>query len=737
MYFDAGVSWWGPVLAVAVAVLLGYGAYRRPVVPLSLTHRGTLVGLRAATLLLLLLVLFRPVRTEPASLGDAVVPVLLDLSRSMRVVDAAGRSRIDQAVALARDRVVPLLAPAVPVEVLGFGDALVDVALETTAADARRTDLAGALEAVAERYRGRPVAGMVVISDGGETGARAAASVAGELGVPLYTVGVGAPRPGPDREVIAVTAGVATATDSLIDLNVSAVSHGYGSAPFEIRLLEDGALSQVRRVVPPGNGQPVRLTFRAAPKPDVATLYTVEVPTASRELVIENNRRSVLVPPPTRRRRVLMIEGSPGHDHSFLKRVWHADPGIALDAVVRKGLNDRGEYTFYVQGDPARTPALATGYPLTREALFRYDAVVLANIEPGFFRPKQLEMTAAFVADRGGGLLLLGPATLDRDGLAGSALEAAVPVELVDQARMGDYRGAGGHATLVLTADGAGHAMMQLAPTVDETRARWERVPALAGAVGVGDVKPGASVLAVATDERPGVTRPLIVVHRYGGGRAMVFAGRAAWRWRMLLPAEERTYETFWGQVARWLGGAAPDPISVTTRGGGDPGGSMHLEVRVSDADHAPILDAAPVVTVTGPGGGTEVVRPVLGGGGAGLYGAELSPRDPGVYRVEAVVDHHGDRLGAASTWFLVGGADPELADPWLDEAALQRTAEASGGRYVEQDDITALRRLVVDGMTADVAPTVRPLWHDAWVFLILAGALAAEWSLRRRWGLR
>ena len=163
----------------------------------------------------------------------------------------------------------------------------------------------------------------------------------------------------------------------------------------------------------------------------------------------------------------------------------------------------------------------------------------------------------------------------------------------------------------------------------------------------------------------------------------------------------------------------------------------MHLDVRVSDADHTPILDAAPVVTVTGPGGGTEVVRPVLGGGGAGLYGAELSPRDPGVYRVEAIVDHHGDRLGAASTWFLVGGADPELADPWLDEAALQRTAAASGGRYVEQDDITALRRLVVDGMTADVAPTVRPLWHDAWVFLILAGALAAEWSLRRRWGLR
>lgn len=737
MYFAAGVSWWGPVLAVVAAVLVGYGAYRRPVVPLSRTQRGILIGLRAAALLLLLLVLFQPVRTDPATLADAVVPVLLDLSRSMRVVDAAGRSRIEQAVALARDRVVPLLASTVPVEVLGFGDRLVDLALETAVADAPRTDLAGALDAVTERYQGRRVAGIVVISDGGETGARAAAAAAGELEVPLYTVGVGAPRPGPDREVTAVTAGGATATDSLIDLNVSAISHGFGSAPFELRLLEDGMLSQVRRAVPPGDGQPVRLTFRAAPKPDVATLYTIEVPTEPRELVIENNRRSVLVPPPSRPRRVLMIEGLPGHDHSFLKRVWFADPSVSLDAVVRKGLNDRGEHTFYVQGDPERTPALAEGYPVTHEALFRYDVVVLANIEPGFFRPDQLEMTAAFVADRGGGLLLLGEATLDRNGLAGSALEAAVPVEFVDQSRMGDYRGAGGHANLTLTADGADHAMMQLAPTVEGTRERWQRAPALAGAVGVGDVKPGASVLAVTADEPPSEVRPLIVVQRYGGGRTMVFAGRAAWRWRMLLPADERTYETYWGQVVRWLGGASPDPVSVTTGGGAAPGDAMHLDVRVRDTDYTPRLDAAPVVTVTGPAGDTEVVRPVLAGGGAGLYRAELSPRDPGVYRVETVVDVPGDRLGVASDWFLVGGADAELTDPWLDEAALRRTAEAGGGRYVAPDDITALPRLVLEATAPDAEPRVRPLWHNAWVFFLLVGALAGEWSLRRRWGMR
>ena len=33
----------------------------------------------------------------------------------------------------------------------------------------------------------------------------------------------------------------------------------------------------------------------------------------------------------------------------------------------------------------------------------------------------------------------------------------------------------------------------------------------------------------------------------------LVFAGEAAWRWRMLVRAEDRTYEHVWRQAARWL----------------------------------------------------------------------------------------------------------------------------------------------------------------------------------------
>ena len=51
-----------------------------------------------------------------------------------------------------------------------------------------QSDLSGAIAAVRDRYRGRPVAGIVLISDGGDTSAGAAAD-----GVipPVYAIGVG------------------------------------------------------------------------------------------------------------------------------------------------------------------------------------------------------------------------------------------------------------------------------------------------------------------------------------------------------------------------------------------------------------------------------------------------------------------------------------------------------------------------------------------------------------------
>ena len=736
MTLAAAIPWWAIALLVAAAVRVAYGAYARPVVPLTRGQQVSLMGLRLLALLLILLLLLRPVATEPASTRDAVVPVLLDRSRSMRIADVDGTRRIDQAVALLDDAILPGLRDYFEVETLAFGDQVAPVDPAAVEPDASRTDLAGALEAVRERYRDRSLAGIVLLSDGGETSGRQAASVVGDGALPVYAVGVGALRPHRDREVASLTAGEATVTGSVVDLSASVVSHGFEQTPMEVRLLEDGRLLQVRRVTPPADGSPVRLVFPVSPKTDVATVYTVEVPADEGELVAENNRGSVLVRPPGRARRLLMLEGAPGFEHSFLKRVWLADPGVALDAVVRKGQNDRGEHTFYVQGAPDRTAALGTGFPSDRAALFRYDALVVANVEAVFFRREQLSMMADFVAERGGGLLLLGSATLTGRGFAGSPVEDVVPLELSDRLRTDPIAAAGETHTLVLTDDGAVHPMMQLGSTVSETRERWSEVPPLGGSVPVGAPKPGTSVLARIL-VRGGGSQPLVAVQRYSSGRSMIFAGAAAWRWKMLLPDAVRTYDTFWGQVARWLAASAPEPVAVTAEGGRSVGDRLRLDVHVRNTEYRPILDATPRVRVFTPAGEVTELQPALADAAMGRYAAEFSAGAPGVYRVEATADI-GDRAPVtAAEWILIGGADAELTDPRLHDQVLRRVATASNGRYLEIADLGDLRNLLLAGAPAEAPSVTRDLWHGLWSFLLVILVLTAEWSLRRVWGMR
>jgi len=731
------ISWWGIAAAVLALAGVAWWAYARPPVDLTRGQRAILIALRLGALLVILLLLLRPLRTEPVPPGDGVVAVLVDGSRSMAIPDAAGRPRIDVAREVVRDRLLPALGGTFDVEALGFGGALTAADIAGLEARAPRSDIAGVLRSVPARFGGRDIAGIVIVSDGVATGESDIEEVARRLPVPVYALGVGSPGPGPDREVTALEAGQPVGGGSAVDVTATIASHRLGTDPFDVRLLADGRPIAVRRVRPGADGAPVVAVFRVAPDPALASVYTVEVPVEAEDLVPGNNRRQVLVRPPARPRRLLLVEGSPGYEHSFLKRTWLADSGLTFDAVVRKGQNDRGEQTFYVQGDPARTAALATGYPRTRAALFQYDAVVLANIEAEFFRPDQLEMTAAFVSERGGGLLLLGPASLRRRGYLGSSLEPVLPAQLADRLGLRDAGRAGAGADrFVPTPAGLTHPVLRLGSTVEETRSRWRAVPALAGSVRLGPVRPGAAVLAV-TDAGDESERPLVVVQRYGAGRSMIMAGRATWRWRMLLPADDPVYERYWGQVARWLTAGAAPRIEVATFGGVADGDSLRVDVSVRDEEFRPVAGAAVRVSVSDPAGEPRLEEERVAARSAGDYSVSTPPLSTGVHRIDVAVARDGQELGSRRDWVLVGGADPELEDPWLDTELLRRAVEAAGGAYLDAERLDDLAdRLRGASRTAPRTAT-REVWHHSAVLALLIALLCAEWSLRRLWGMR
>ncbi|MFL6280010.1 MAG: glutamine amidotransferase [Vicinamibacterales bacterium] len=734
--FTNALPWWAVSLVIGAIAAIAWRAYAHSIVPRP--RRDVLIALRFVTLAALVLFLMRPIRTTDSGRTDVFVPVLVDGSRSMGIEDADGQRRIDRARDLVTREIQPALGNQFHLDILSFGDRLRETSPADLAATDRQSDLSGALAAVGNRYRGRPVAGVVVISDGGDTSAMPSADATLP---PIYAFGVGSRTMGRDREVTSVTAAEAVADDSRIDLAVSAVSHGTGTEPIALQLVENGRPIEVRRIAPAAEGIPVHTVFQVTPGRGSAVVYSVQVPVVAGELVPENNRRSVLVQPPSRQHHVLFVEGAPGFEHSFLKRAWAADPGLDIDSIVRKGKTDQGADTYYIQASQSRSNALSSGYPSRAEDLFAYDAIVLANAESTQLTRNQQELTRAFVGKRGGGLLVLGAKSFVKPGFADTPIEEVLPLQLVDRSGTDTVlpaSSARGMNRVALTTAGEAHPVMQLGSSIDDTRKHWDMTPALASTVPLGGPRPGASVLAI-TGGAGGVARPLVAVERYGHGRSLIFAGEGAWRWRMLLPSSDRSYDTFWRQALRWLALPAADPVAIDLPAGASPGEDLTVRVLARDAGFVPQLDAVVDVDVTGPDGRHETIhgaRPHETDEDGG-YVARFRAEGPGVYRVHALARRGTSTIGSASAALLVGGSDAEMTDPRLNLQVLQRLALRSGGGLVARGEAAALAGRLREAVPAARRSVTHELWHTGWSFAAIVVLLTSEWLLRRRWGLR
>ena len=718
------------LLAAAIAILTYRSAWRS----LARWRTAALMGLRGLTLAGLIVCVLRPIAPVESPPREGIVAVVVDSSRSMSLRDGGSTTRLSQAAALVRQRLLPALSKSFKVQVFAARDTIEVTEPERLTAGGTQTDLQRTLRAVEERLRGRALAAMVLISDGGETIYRNdPADPAGP--VPVIVVGIGEPVRF-DREVRSVSAGPSVLDGSLVDIAVTTVLRG-DAQRVALRLLQNGRVVEMRELTG-AKGAPTQQIFTVAPDRGTATTFRVEIDGDPRELTLDNNRMDVLVPPPGRRRRVLMLEGAPGFEHTFLKRAWQQDTSLEIDSIVRKGADDEGRDTYYVQAAASRSAALSSGFPDTKEALFAYDTIVLANRDLESLSRAQLDWLAEFVAERGGGLLAFGARTLSGSGLDGSSLQRVLPVTLDDrQGGISRVSIASDPARLraMPTPEGLRHPLMRLSTKDEDRIARWHALPTLAGASTVGTPRPGASVLAV-TAAPTGGTVPLVSVQRFGRGRSMIFAGEASWRWKMLMPASDRSFDTFWRQAVRWLAIQSPDPVVLRGPAVASLGAVLTFETGVRDAAYRPVAEPDVRVTIRRPDGEHMQLPTTQVPNKPGHYRASLSPTQPGMYRVSVTASKSGQDLGAAEQLVLAGGIDPELIDPGLNETVLRRIAQTSGGRYVTVREVDAIAPWLVRRLPPPQRE-MRDLWHNAWTFGVLIALLSTEWALRRRWGLR
>jgi hypothetical protein len=346
------------------------------------------------------------------------------------------------------------------------------------------TSLGDAIGATLDEYAGQPLAGIVLLSDGGNNAGEdpaAAGERAAQRRVPVFTVGIGDPVSPRDLSVASLLVDDVVRKGDEVLVSVGLKHSSMAGQRVRVTFRQDGKEIAAQTVMLAAGGQQ-ELEFSYRPEQAGAHALQVSAAPLAGEVSRENNSRGTRVRVVEKRLRILYLEGSPRWEYRYLKNAILRDPTIQLGCLLMDSEpSNGGEGNLRI-----------TGFPADRKRLYEYDIVILGDVARSDLPDNQLTLLRAFVEERGGSLVVIaGEAHMPWE-YRGSPLEALLPAALLS--------GAHDHTTdepfqLVPTAVGARHPMLKLEADPAANRHRWESLPGGYWCGIVARPKPGASVL--------------------------------------------------------------------------------------------------------------------------------------------------------------------------------------------------------------------------------------------------
>lgn len=747
-------SWWllGIVTLALAAVLFAVGPDGSR---LSATGRLALVLLRLAAFLALVACMLRPtiVSSRKARQHGSVL-LLADASESMSIADGPnGRTRwqeLGAALDAARPAANALVADgdfdiavwrfdrearavaAAPDDPLRLGDWQDEPSADETA-------IGAALDDAVRSAAGKHLAGIIVLSDGAQHAypprdlpPQSAARKVGDAGVPLWSITFGQQRgtgQGRDAAVSNLAVGETVYRGNALEVAGRVRLDGLADRDVVVKLLaenDSGAMEEVARTSVKGQPEsveePVRLGWTPNGQLGERKVSLVVEPQEG-EAVVTNNELSTFVDVVDGGLRVLYLEGALRVEQRFLRRVLAASPDMQVDFQwIDSSRRDRW---------PVDLGRLAAG---------DYNVFLIGDLDAAALRPQDLELILGRVKAGAGIGLLGGFHAFEAGGWGSSALAPLVPFEpdrLARQAFDQPVRESlhlPGPLQMLPERQFGGVSILRLGKTDQETLAAWRAMPPLEGANDLGRLIPAAKPLAVTPDGRP-----LLVAREFGEGRVLAFAADSTWRWAMQGAGEQ--HKRFWRQLVLWLArkdDQEGDSLWVRlAQRRLSPGASLAFDAGVAKADGDPVTDVVIEAVAISPSGKPRPVR--VPRKGDAFAGTVAGFDEPGDWKLVLRATRDGQAKQPERTArFTVVRQDLELANPRANPLLMRQLAEATGGGVRSPEELSDIFDEIRG--TPAAFETLEQWSYTPWdkwpMFLLMAGCLCVEWTLRKRWGL-
>ena len=248
--------------------------------------------------------------------------------------------------------------------------------------------------------------------------------------------------------------------------------------------------------------------------------------------------------------------------------------------------------------------------------------------------------------------------------------------------------------------------------------------------------KPGATVLLESTPAGKG-RFPLLVTENYGRGRTVLFATEGSWRWKMWLDHSDKTHATFWQQIFRYLVTDTPGQVTATTpRQVLSDDTRVPIRVEVRDKQFQPVTNAKVQARFLGPDGSTATMELAPVPLEEGVYGGEWTAEKPGSYVAEIIAGREQEEIGRDVLAFRREDGVAESFHTSQNRELLEKLSQQTGGRYYTPSEASKLSDEISYSEAGITARETRDLWDMPILFLLALCIRAAEWLLRRKWGV-
>ncbi|MEM7315263.1 MAG: vWA domain-containing protein, partial [Planctomycetota bacterium] len=561
------------------------------------------------------------------------------------------------------------------------------------------TRLGDSIQYVIDKERGGPIAGITIFTDGNSNAGidyRDAIATAQQAEVPVHLVGVGSEKRPANVRVVDVESPPRVYPGDQFNIQGFVQAYGLKGTSAKVELLaqpvENGklkdspTLEDEQIVTLMDDGEVNTVKFDVTPKELGTHSYTIRVSTSGQDLDKNDNEKANKIEVVDRKNKVLLIAGGPTREYRFVRDLCYRDKDVTVDVWLQSS----------PPGAAQESNELLDEFPTDITKVFEYDAIVAFDPDWESVPEESIELLERWVAEKSGGLLLVGGpvfmpewTALRRDTRAIRTLKGLYPVTFYSRTVMRLARGKinSDLHQLDFTDQGRQSRCLWLDDSSLRSEEIWDAFDGVYATFPVRGTKPGATVLAnldrrADENEAPAI---LIAEQFYGAGRVVYIGSGEFWRLRTVDVAH---FETLYTKLIRHV--SQGRLLRNSTRGvlmvGKDRcvlGDSVAVRSTLSDSQFRPLELESVQADLVSPSGNRQPLelRAIKEANRAGNYAGQFTAIEEGDYRVELVIPESND-LEFLTREVKVRVPELEVESPQRNDAILNEIAQTTGGTY-------------------------------------------------------